>query len=368
MTTPTTSSIVLSAGGTGGHLFPAQALAGELVRRGKTIVVMTDRRGTNYAKAFPGAVIETVPSAAFSDRSILGLLAAPFEILAGIVSAWTKLARIKPGAVIGFGGYPSLPVMIAAWLGRFPTAILEQNAVTGRANRAVMNKVKVMAAAFPIARFAPKDASKIVLTGNPLRPEVVALVGSAYIKPDASGALHLLVFGGSQGARAMSELVPAAIALLPDAFRTRLDIVQQCRPEDLDAVRASYAASGVKAELAAFYTDMPARLATAQLVIARSGAGTVSELMAIGRPAILIPLPHALDDNQTPNAEILSKANAGWCVAQAALTPEKLAGMIKLAFSNPDDLAQRAANAHALAKLDAVARLADLAENLARAA
>jgi UDP-N-acetylglucosamine--N-acetylmuramyl-(pentapeptide) pyrophosphoryl-undecaprenol N-acetylglucosamine transferase len=360
------TTIVLSAGGTGGHLFPAQALAGELVRRGKTIVVMTDRRGTNYAKAFPGAAIETVPSAAFSDRSFIRLLAAPFEIAAGIAMAFAKLKRIRPGAVIGFGGYPSLPVMIAAWLGRFPTAVLEQNAVTGRANRAVMNKVRVMAAAFPIARFAPKDASKIVLTGNPLRPEIVALAGTPYYKPDATGPLHLLVFGGSQGARAMSELVPAAVALLPDAFRTRLDIVQQCRPEDLEAVRASYAASGVKAELASFYTDMPARLAKAQLVIARSGAGTVSELMAIGRPSILIPLPHALDDNQTPNGEILSKANAGWCVAQATLTPEKLAGMIKFAFSNPDDLARRAANAHALAKLDAVSRLADVAENLAQ--
>src|SRR6202020_258040 len=155
---------------------------------------------------------------------------------AGIVMALTKLFRIRPGAVIGFGGYPSLPVMIAAWLGRFPTAILEQNAVTGRANRAVMNKVKVMAAAFPIARFAPKDVSKIVLTGNPLRPEVIALAGSAYDMPNDSGPLHLLVSGGSQGARAMSELVPAAVALLPESFRTRLDIVQQCRPEDLDGV------------------------------------------------------------------------------------------------------------------------------------
>ncbi len=358
------TTIVLSAGGTGGHLFPAQALAAELVRRGKTIVVMTDRRGTNYAKAFPGAAIETVPSAAFSDRSILGLLSAPFEIAAGIVSAWSKLRRVKAKAVVGFGGYPSLPVMIAAWLGRFPSAILEQNAVTGRANRAVMNKVKVMAAAFPIARFAPKDPGKIVLTGNPLRPEVVALSGATYDKPTADGPLHLLVFGGSQGARAMSELVPAAIALLPPSFKARLDIVQQCRPEDLDGVRAAY--QGVKAELASFFTDMPQRLAKAQLVVARSGAGTVSELMAIGRPAILIPLPHALDDNQTPNAEILSKANAGWCVAQASLTPEKLAGMIKLAFSDGDDLARRAAAAHALARTDAVERLADLAEQLAQ--
>lgn len=358
------STIVLSAGGTGGHLFPAQALAAELVRRGSRIVVMTDRRGTNYAKAFPGAAIETVPSAAFSDRSLFGLMTAPFEILAGIVSARAKLRRVQAKAVIGFGGYPSLPVMIAAWLGRFPSAILEQNAVTGRANRAVMNKVRVMAAAFPIARFAPRDASKIVLTGNPLRPEVIALAAAPYEKPGESGPLHLLVFGGSQGARAMSELVPAAVALLPEPMRMRLDIAQQCRPEDLDGVRAAY--GGVKAELASFFTDMPERLAKAQLVIARSGAGTVSELMAIGRPAILVPLPHALDDNQTPNAEILDRAHAGWCVAQRDLTPEKLAGMIKLAFSNPDDLAVRAANAHALARLDAVARLADIAEELAQ--
>lgn len=362
------TTIVLSAGGTGGHLFPAQSLAAELVRRGKTIVVMTDRRGTNYAKAFPGAAIETVPSAAFSDRSVLGLMTAPFEIAAGIASAFAKLARLKPGAVIGFGGYPSLPVMIAAWLGRYPTAILEQNAVTGRANRAVMNKVRVMAAAFPITRFAPKNPAKIVLTGNPLRPEVIALASAAYDMPTENGPLHLLVFGGSQGARAMSELVPAAVGLLPNSFRSRLDIVQQCRPEDMENVRAAYAAAGVKAELASFYSDLPSRMAKAQLVIARSGAGTVSELMAIGRPAILIPLPHALDDNQTPNAEILAKANAGWCVAQSALTPEKLAGMIEFAFSNPDDLAQRAANAHSLAKIDAVSRLADVAENLARAA
>jgi len=365
MTSPA-NLIVLSAGGTGGHLFPAQALAAELVRRGVRIVVMTDRRGTNYATAFPGAAIETVPSAAFSDRSALGLMTAPFEIAAGVVSAWAKLRRVKAKAVIGFGGYPSLPVMIAAWLGRVPSAILEQNAVTGRANRAVMNKVRVMAAAFPIARFAPKDPSKVVLTGNPLRPEVVALAGAAYEKPSDTGALHLLVFGGSQGARAMSELVPAAVALLPDAMKARLDIVQQCRPEDLDSVRAAYA--GVKAELASFFHDMPARLAKAQLVIARSGAGTVSELMAIGRPAILVPLPHALDDNQTPNAQILERAQAGWCVAQSTLTPERLAGMIKLAFSDGDDLARRADNAHALARLDAVSKLADIAEELAGAA
>jgi UDP-N-acetylglucosamine--N-acetylmuramyl-(pentapeptide) pyrophosphoryl-undecaprenol N-acetylglucosamine transferase len=362
------TTIVLSAGGTGGHLFPAQALAGELARRGKTIMVMTDARGTVYTKAFPGARIVTVPSAAFSDRSPLRLLAAPFEIFAGIVLAFFKLRGIRPGAVVGFGGYPSVPVMIAAWLAGFPTAILEQNAVVGRANRLVMNRMRVVAAAFPIARFAPRDAAKVVLTGNPVRPEVIALSGAPYDKPTADGPLHLLVFGGSQGARALSEMVPAGVGLLSDALKSRLAVVQQCRPEDLEKARAAYHAIGVKCELASFYNDLPQRMAKSHLVIGRSGAGTVSELMVIGRPAILVPLPHALDDNQTPNADILAKAGAGWRVAQRELTPKKLAGLLTEAFSNPDDLARRAIAAHKLAKPDAAVRLADLVENLARAA
>jgi len=356
------STIVLSAGGTGGHLFPAQALAGELTRRGRKIVVMTDSRFVHYATQFPGASIETVPSSPFNA------ITAPFKIAAGIAIAFAKLLRLKPAAVIGFGGYPSVPVMLAANFAGLPTGIIEQNAVVGRANRLVMNRVRKVAAAFPIARFAPRDISKIVLTGNPLRPEVEALWGATYNLPQAGGPLRLLVFGGSQGARALSEIVPAALTRLPHDMKMRLSVVQQCRAEDIDQVREIYRNAEIRCQLETFFSDLPQRMAETQLVIARSGAGTVSELMAIGRPAILIPLPHALDDNQTPNAEILSKANAGWCVAQASLTPEKLAGMIKLAFSDPDDLALRAANARALAKLDAVARLADIAENLARAA
>jgi len=358
------TTIVLATGGTGGHLFPAQALAGELVRRGKEIVVMTDRRGRTYADAFPGARIEIVPSAAFSDRSLLGLLSAPFEIVAGVVMALAKLLRLRPRAVIGFGGYPSLPVMVAACLARFPTAILTPDAVLGRANRLVANFVRVIAANFPLVRFVPKDRSKIVYTGNPLRPEVIALAGSPYETPVPGGPLRLLVFGGSQGARVFGERVPAAVALLPAQIKSRLEIVQQCRAEDLEGVRAVYASMGVKAELASFFKDMPARIAWAHLVVARSGAGTVSELAAIGRPAILVPLPHALDDNQTPNADALAHAGGGWRVAQKDLTPEKLAGMLTAAFSDPMALTKCAAAAQTLAKPDATLRLADLVEKL----
>lgn len=361
------TTIVLSAGGTGGHLFPAQALAAELIRRGRKIVVMTDARGTQYPTYFPGAAIEIVPAAAFSDRSKLRLMTAPFEILAGIVVALFKLSRSRPVAVVGFGGYPSLPVMIAACLSRFPTVIVAPDAVLGRANRLVANYVRTIAGGLPLKRFLPKDMSKVVYTGNPVRPEVVALKDVPYEMPSADGPLHLLVFGGSQGARALSEIVPAAIALLPADMRKRLDVVQQCRPEDLEGVKASYAANNVKAELASFFGDLPARMAKAHLVIGRSGAGTVAELMVIGRPAILVPLPHALDDNQTPNADALADAGGGWRVAQRELTPKKLCELLSSAFASPEKLAKMAAAAHAQAKPDAAMQLADLVDRIGRA-
>src|SRR5580698_939691 len=354
-----TNVIVLSAGGTGGHLFPAQALASELVKRGRDIVVMTDARFANYATAFPKARIETVPSSPFNA------VTAPVKIAAGFVVALAKLLRLKPAAVIGFGGYPSVPVMLAANFAGLPTGIIEQNAVVGRANRLVMNKVHKVAAAFPIARFAPADISKVVLTGNPLRPEVEALWGAHYNMPQTGGPIRLLVFGGSQGARALSEIVPAALTRLPHDMKMRLSVVQQCRAEDIDQVREIYRNAEIRCQLETFFSDLPQRMAETQLVIARSGAGTVAELMAIGRPAILVPLPGALDDNQTPNAEILSKADAGWCVPQRTLTPDSLAQMLGAIFADPLALAQRASRAHALAVPNAAGKLADMVDDLA---
>jgi UDP-N-acetylglucosamine--N-acetylmuramyl-(pentapeptide) pyrophosphoryl-undecaprenol N-acetylglucosamine transferase len=236
--------------------------------------------------------------------------------------------------------------------------------VVGRANRLVMNKVKLVAAAFPIARFAPRDLSKVVLTGNPLRPEVTALWGAPYSMPLPDGAVRILVFGGSQGARAFSKIVPAAMTRLPHELKHRLHLVQQCRPEDIETVRQIYANAEIRAELAPFFTDLPARMAAAHLVIGRSGAGTVAELMAIGRPAILVPLPYALDDNQTPNADILAHAGAGWRLRESDLSPDLLAEMLVGIFADPKDLAQRAAFAHALAVPNATGKLADLVERL----
>lgn len=355
-------TIVLAAGGTGGHLFPAEALAGELMARGHRIVVMTDKRGTGYGDVFPGAEIAIVPSAAFSDRSVFGLIAAPFEILAGILVSFAKLKKLKPAAVVGFGGYPSLPVMLAACLAGLPTAILTPDALLGRANRLLMNYVKAIAANFKLVRFLPRHPDKIVYTGNPLRSDVTARSAAAYETP--TGAIRLLVFGGSQGARVFSERVPNAVARLPEAIKARLEVVQQCRPEDIDGVRRVYERMNVKAELASFFKDMPQRIADAHLVIARAGAGTVSELACIGRPAILVPLPHALDDNQTPNAEALVAVGGGWRLPQKDFTPEKLSDMLTEAFADPAGLAQRAAAALTLARPDATRALADLVEKL----
>lgn len=356
------TTIVLAAGGTGGHLFPAEALSGALMARGHKIVVMTDKRGTGYGDVFPGANIVIVPSAAFSGRSAIGLMMAPFEILAGIAVSFAKLKNLQPSVVVGFGGYPSVPVMLAACLAGIPTAILSPDALLGRANRLLMNYVKAIAANFKLVRFLPRHPEKIVYTGNPLRPDVIARHAASYDMP--TGAVRLLVFGGSQGARVFSERVPNAIDRLPEPLKSRIEIVQQCRPEDIEGVRRVYDRMKIKAELAPFFKDMPAQIAKAHLVIARSGAGTVSELACIGRPAILVPLPHALDDNQTPNAQALVDVGAGWRLPQKDFTPEKLSQMLIEAFADPAGLAQRAAAALTLAKPDATAKLADLVEQL----
>lgn len=358
------STFVLSAGGSGGHLYPAQAVAEELHQRGHHIIVMTDARFAKFETAFPTAAIQTIPSAALSQRSIRRLISAPFEIAAGLVLSLLKLRHGRPAVVVGFGGYPSVPVMVAACLLRIPTIIVSPDALLGRANRLVMNHVARIAANFPLVRFLPKTMSKVVYTGNPLRPAVIKLVNAPYPALDADGALNLLVFGGSQGARIFSEIIPAAVALLPTTLQARLRIVQQCRAEDLELVRSIYIDLGIKVELAPFFSDLPQRIADAHLVICRSGAGTVSELAAIGRPAILVPLPHALDDNQTPNADALADVGGGWRVRQDELTATKLAKMLTDLFSCPEDLSLCAAAARKIAKPDATQLLANLVEEL----
>ena len=360
-------TFVLAAGGTGGHLFPAQAVARELMRRGCRVVVMTDGRGQNYRNAFPGAEIATVPSATFSGRGPLGRASALATIAWGVIAALEKFLRLQPGAVVGFGGYPSLPVMVAASIAHIPAAVHEQNAVPGRVNRLLASRVNRIAASFPFARFAPPHPEKIVFTGNPVRLAAAQMRDTPYVPPQPGEQIRVLIFGGSQGARALSELVPAALGMLAPDLRGRLSITQQARAEDIEMVNAAYDASGVKYATAAFFNDLPQRMASAHLVIARSGASTLSELTVIGRPAILIPYPHAMDDHQAANAAVLEKAGAAWVVPQSELDAPKLAVHAGTRFS---PIRRRFACAmprppKALGHPDAAQRLADLAEQLA---
>jgi UDP-N-acetylglucosamine--N-acetylmuramyl-(pentapeptide) pyrophosphoryl-undecaprenol N-acetylglucosamine transferase len=357
---------VLAAGGTGGHLFPAQALASELVRRGRRVVVMTDRRGHNFGNAFPGAEIATVPAAAFAGRSAAGRFIALGIIAFGIAVAFLKFLNLRPRAVVGFGGYPSLPVMVAASLARVPSVLHEQNAVLGRVNRLLAPRVKRIAATFPFARYAPDRAERVIFTGNPVRVEATALRETSYVPPEKDGPIRLLIFGGSQGARALSEIVPEALARLPSDLRCRLDITQQSRAEDAELARSVYRRADMKAHVAKFFTDLPQRMADSHLVIARSGASTLSELTVIGRPSVLIPYPHATDDHQMANAAVLKSAGAAWVISQTALDADGLAQLLTEILTNPQLLSERAQAARVLGRTDAAERLADLAETLTR--
>jgi UDP-N-acetylglucosamine--N-acetylmuramyl-(pentapeptide) pyrophosphoryl-undecaprenol N-acetylglucosamine transferase len=359
--------VVIAAGGTGGHLFPGQALAQELRRRGRRIVLMTDERVQRFDMLFPGADIFAVPSATPTNRGLAGLVQAAPAIITGVAQAFGILGRVEPSVVIGFGGYPTLPPIAAAILRRIPTCVHEQNAVLGRVNRLVAPYVHAIASTFASPKFLrPRDAGKVVVTGNPVRDAVMEQAAAPYVAPGAGSRINLLVFGGSQGARVMSDVVPGALARLSEVLRGRLDVVQQARPEDITRVRALYEEAGIRAEIQSFFDDMPARIAAAQLVIGRSGASTVAELSVIGRPSILVPLPHALDNDQKANAEKVEAAGAGFMIEQPNFSESELAERLTALLASPTTLAEAAKAALAQGRPNAVRQLADLVERLGR--
>jgi UDP-N-acetylglucosamine--N-acetylmuramyl-(pentapeptide) pyrophosphoryl-undecaprenol N-acetylglucosamine transferase len=351
--------VLVTAGGTGGHLFPAEALAAALIERGVPVHLATDRRAARYGGAFVDETVHVIASATVRARNPIALAQTGTTLAIGIAQAWALIGRLSPAAVIGFGGYPTLPPVLAAAWRRVPTLIHEANAVIGRANRMLAPRVSAIATCFPdMFRDRPRLAAKATLTGNPVRPAVVAIAATPY--PPLTDRLHLVVFGGSQGARVMADVVPAAIAALDPALRARLSIVQQAREEDLARVRDTYRSLSVAAETAPFFADLPARIAASHLVVARSGASTVAELAAIGRPSILVPLPHALDQDQFANAGVLAGVNAAIRLPQAEFTPRRLATEITALAGAPKRLAAMAAAAKFLGRLDAADRLADL--------
>jgi len=357
-----TPLVLVCAGGTGGHLFPAQSLAYALKDRGIRVALATDARVDSIAGDFPAEEIVTIASATPSGRSVLRRAGAVVTLGRGFGQAARAVRRLNPAAVVGFGGYPTVPPMLAAQLLRVPTILHEQNAVMGRANGFLAKGARVIATGFKEVRGVPEKATaRRVHTGNPIRPAVLAVAETPYPSLDEGSPLRLLVFGGSQGARVMSEVVPAAIEKLPQDLRARLHLVQQARPEDLTATQNRYLAMGLGGiEAAPFFKDLPGRMAAAHLVVARSGASTVSELAAIGRPAILVPLPGALDQDQAANAATLAAIGAAQAMPQSAFTPDRLTAELVDLFTNPEKLTAAASAAKSAGIHDAAERLADI--------
>ena len=352
--------IVLATGGTGGHMFPALAVADELLLRDRHPVVVTDERGAGRTAFDPRVDVRVVRTGTFTGRTVLGKARGFADIAAGCWQARRILREVAPAIAVGFGGYPSLPTMLAAAYGGTRTMIHEQNAVLGRVNRLLASRVDSIAVAYPgTRRPSPGALARAAAVGNPVRDAVAAVREVPYTVPDETAPLELLVFGGSQGAAVFSDVVPRALIELPERYRARLRVTQQCRPEDLERVERAYAAAGIVADLSAFFADLPARLTVAHAVIARAGASTISELTVAGRPGVLVPYPHATDDHQTANARALADEGAAWLMPERRLSPRALAETLERLFGNPRLLADAAGKARDLGRPGAAQELAN---------
>ncbi|MCQ8241248.1 undecaprenyldiphospho-muramoylpentapeptide beta-N-acetylglucosaminyltransferase [Rhizosaccharibacter radicis] len=362
--------IVIAAGGTGGHFFPAEALAAELRARGHRLVLMTDARaGRRNQGVFAEAEQHVLPGAGVAGRGLAGKLRSAAALLRGALEARRLMRRIGPAVVVGFGGYPSVPPLLGARLlgagkagiGRPALVLHEGNAVLGQANALLARFADVVATSFPTVARLPATR-RTVLTGMPVRPELAALAGAPLAPTD--GALRLLIWGGSLGARVFSDVVPPVLTGLPPELRARLRITQQARAEDVERVRTAYAAAGIEAEVQPFFHDVSTLLRDAHLVIGRAGGSSVAELGLVGRPAIMVPLPIAASDEQTANARALSDAGGGWLLPQPSFTPDALATLLRRLLTEPDALRDAAARAGSQGRPDAARRLADLVEEL----
>ncbi|MDP9196076.1 MAG: undecaprenyldiphospho-muramoylpentapeptide beta-N-acetylglucosaminyltransferase [Pseudomonadota bacterium] len=354
-----TAPVVLAAGGTGGHMFPAEALARVLADRGCPVVHMTDSRGKAFSASVPEVQVERLfipfPKGGFPAK-----LKAAAGMAVAFCQARRRLARLRPCVVVGFGGYPSVPAVLAAWTLRIPVVLHEQNAVLGRANRLLARRARLLAAAFNSVERVPPGL-RMECVGNPVRPAIAALAGRHYEPPRPDGPFHVFITGGSQGAAVFGMVIPAAAGLLPEDQRRRLRVVHQVRPEQLEDVRRAWQDMGVEAEVSAFFTDMPERLAWSHLMISRSGASTLAELAMAGRPAVLVPYPAAADDHQSVNARIITGNGAGWLMPQPEFTPGTLSVLLADLMSPEGagylEQAARAMKSHA--RPDAAEKLAD---------
>jgi UDP-N-acetylglucosamine--N-acetylmuramyl-(pentapeptide) pyrophosphoryl-undecaprenol N-acetylglucosamine transferase len=355
--------VVIAAGGTGGHMYPALSLAAELRARGRAVIVACDGRGARYLAA--GIEHRLIQAASPSGR-LRARLGGFARLAIGLAQSLRLLRSARPCAVAAFGGYAAVPIGLAAAMLRVPLLVHEQNAVLGRANRLIAKRAARLALTFAATRGAEQVAGdRQVVTGNPVRAEVAALRERPYRAPGAEEPLRVLVVGGSQGARVFGEIVPAAIACLGKPERMRLELTQQCRPDDLERVASAYAGLGLAADLASFFDDLPERMTRAHLVISRAGASSVAELLALGRPALLVPYRFAADDHQRANAEAVSRAGAAWLIEEAKLDAEALASKLRAALDQPEQLLELSHRARALGRTDAAGALADEVLSLA---
>ena len=358
--------IILAAGGTGGHIFPAQALAEELSERGQPVYLVTDKRFSGYVTDIPVKEVLFIKAGRLGG-GVFGKVKGLCLAAIGVLQAARHLRKVKPGAVVGFGGYPSFPTMVAAIMLGIPTIIHEQNAVLGRANRKLMRRVDVIATSFKKTHMIDDSCrAKAIYTGNPVRAAIRALAHLPYRDVSDTGMIHLLVIGGSQGAAIFSQIIPSAIASLPQALRKRIRIDQQCRAGDLDVTQEAYNQLGVSANLAPFFADIPALLATAHLVITRAGASSLTEIAVAGRPSILVPLPTAMDNHQHINANAVEEAGAGWVMAQDGFTAAALSARLETFINAPQTLVVAAESAKQNGNLRAVEHLADIVQTKAK--
>lgn len=357
---------MLTAGGTGGHLFPAFSLAQELARRGYEIDLITDMRGDRYGSDFPAREIYQVPAATITSKNPLSIAKTVIKLGRGTAKARSILGRVKPACIVGFGGYPTFPPIFAAKSLGIRSILHEQNAVMGRANRMLAGKASAIALSFEETIYVEGDlAAKARHTGNPVRDVVIECAQIPYPELTVDGPFNLLVFGGSQGARYFSDAVPPALQALPADVKARLNVVQQCREEDMQRVDQAYREAGIAFEISTFFSNLPEIIAQSHLVLARSGASTVTELSVIGRPSILVPLPHALDNDQLRNARFLQDAGGAICIEQKDLDDARLAHELTELARDPVMLQNAAIAAKGVGKPDAVQRLADLVEEMA---
>ena len=357
--------IIIATGGTGGHVFPAEALAEILVEKGHTLALVTDKRQLRFSGILEKLYRYRVEAAGVAGRGLIHKLIAICRLGLGYIQSLILILRLRPKAVIGFGGYSCVPVVLAACHLRVPTLIHEQNAVLGRANRLLAGYVRVVALSFePTRRLPAKARSRTVLTGNPVRAEIVSLADKPYEILRDEENFRILITGGSQGAHVFADILPKAIEQLPSAVRKRLELIQQARPEDVNGLIETYRKLGVRANVSRFFTDMPLYLEESHLVIARAGATTMAELVASRRPMILVPYPHAIDDHQAMNAAHVADAALGWSIPESDFTAEWLAGQFLKFFEDPSRLVQAANAGSSVRIFDAAERLASQVEGL----